>query len=153
MLRENFEFYWPKNARDGVSTVSRMWEVTENRYGELVVVPKVEVANDDGTQRTTWNLTELEESFARGWAVPFAAGVPRRARKKLNTLAIQLFSTTLDPTDFASFLIDGFKVNMATTTWSERFVGMVDDDGKIIRKRSIVDQVLLFLAARGIHTE
>jgi hypothetical protein len=26
---------------------------------EKVVVPKVEVASDDGTQRATWNLAEL----------------------------------------------------------------------------------------------
>jgi len=147
-----FEFYWPKNLRAGVFTVLRAWNSTErNRYGGVDTVAKIEVEDDFGSKET-WKRTELEEAFVRGWTVPFTSAVPFPARKKLNTLTVQQFSTHLDPPDFSSFEVAGSKINVGITSWTitKRLVGPVTDDGRIVRKKSILEQVASFMASQKI---
>ncbi|HVP23356.1 MAG TPA: hypothetical protein VMS77_05535 [Conexivisphaerales archaeon] len=149
MIQEHDEFYWPKNLRSGVYTVLRIWEATEYKYGQPIKLMKAEVA-DAYSGHKTWNLIELEESFARGWAVPYTAGVPRKAREKLNTLAIQQFSTTIDPTEFLSFNVDGIKINTGITSWTRKSVGFVDDKGHVVRKQALLNQVKSYLTTHNI---
>ena len=147
-ITEGLEFYWPANLRSGVHTVARLFTSIDRRYGGAMEVPMAEVVDDYRTSKD-WKVAELEETFVRGWTLPFEAHVPFKARDKLQTLAIRL-GTAVDLRNFISFQVDGSNVNVGITGWTKRFVGAVDDSGRIVRKKSILDQVMRYLIENGL---
>lgn len=144
---EGFEFFWPQATQKGVSRVTELREATVRVYGQAQTVTMVEFS-DDWNSRDTWKLSEIEDSLKRGFIAHFTIDVPRKARKKLQSLAAH-FSTTLSPNDFESFMVDGRKANVGITSWSRHLVGVVDDQGHVIRKQSIIEQVVAHLIKYG----
>lgn len=148
-LQQDFEFYWPAASHKGVMRIIDLRSSTKYQYGQAVKFVEVTFA-DDWNTKETWDLRELQDALDKEYAIPFTKDVPFKARKKLQTLALQELSTRLDPPDFESFAVDGRKINVGIATWTKRLAGVVDDDGHVVRKRAILDQVLNYLISNKL---
>jgi DNA-binding transcriptional regulator LsrR (DeoR family) len=146
---EGFEYYFPKQGNPVVKTVVCIYPTVERRYGQAVEVLQAEITDDWGVG-DVWKVSELEDSLAKGFCVPYENAVPAKARKKLQHLAVGALATHLDPKDMVAVVTHGRTVYAGVTTWRRALVGLVDGDGKIVRKRAVIDDATAMLRQAGI---
>jgi|WetSurSiteA1Bulk_404760.scaffolds.fasta_scaffold07503_2 hypothetical protein len=148
---EGFEFYFPKQPNPVIKTVTRVWTAMVRRYGQMEPVPMAEFVDDWGV-REEWAVKELEEYLAKGYIVPNENGVPFKARKRLQSLAVGSLATHIDPKSMVAIEALGRKVFAGVTPWTHSLVGLVDADGKLVRKQTIVDEATEILRQGGFVT-
>jgi len=148
---EGFEFYFPKQANPVIKTVTLIWSATVRRYGQAESVLMAEFVDDWGV-REKWSVNELEDSLAKGFIVPNENGVPPKARKRLQSLAVGSLETHIDPKNMVAIKALGRKVFAGVTSWTHKLVGLVDVDGKLVRKQTIVDEATEILRQGGFVT-
>lgn len=132
MIEEGMEIYWPKMPNAVVFTV------TENWPGISTVL----LTGDNG-ERREWKRAELEDTLQRGFAVLYS-GVPRKARVKLAWVD----GKSADFRHMFSAEIDGATFHISYTTFSQELVGVVNEEGRLIRRRSVRDRAAALIAER-----
>lgn len=124
-LEIGLEIFWPKSNNPSVYIVVECWEHST----------KVVLLGDWGDKKA-WCKEELIDAIRLGYAQPYTNGVPRKARLKLNWVDGEWG-------DFQTMFgaeIEGRKVYIAKTRYIGKLVGVSDENGRLIRKRSITER-------------
>jgi hypothetical protein len=134
-IREGLEFYFPRAVLPAVIRVTGLRESLQDKRGRSSASTMVaETADDYGSTdvRAVW---DLQQAFERGWAVEFTAQVPRSARIKI----LRTSPFNVSPDRYRSAIVDGQVV--CTAVWLGRLGTVTDQNGKVVRKKKILDQV------------
>lgn len=126
-LRVGLVVYWPKAPNTALWTVTRCWDLDRD----------VELTDDYGS-RKRWAKTELSDTLTRGFAVIWHGIIPQRARRRL-------YFVDRSWGDFRHMrrveieIPDDVRVVYGClTTFGVALVGVVDANGRIVRKQAVL---------------